>query len=139
MFFPFGNIAVPYPWGAPFYNFALGEPSFGRFNFTHGAATVPMSFQNHAAFDLVGNIRTELYDSGNFLIGESQTLVSVPPYSSYDGDAEFHVPLNTASLSAVQNGHVNVYFSTSFFEAKRILRESFLKAISRPDFIASEL
>jgi hypothetical protein len=105
-----------FPWGAPFYNFALGEPTFGRFNSTHGAVAVPMSFENHAFFDLVGNIRIELYDSGNSLLGESQTAFNVPQYSSYDGAAEFHVPLNMASLSAAQNGHCNVYFSTPIFE-----------------------
>jgi hypothetical protein len=105
-----------YPWGAPFYNFALGEPSFGWFNFTHGATTVPMSFENHAAFDLVGNIRIELYDSGDSLLGESQTLFYAPQHSSFGEDVEFHVPLNLASLATAQNGHFNVYFSTPLFE-----------------------
>jgi len=105
-----------YPWGAPFYNFALGEPSLGRFNRTHGTTTVPISFENHAAFDLVGNIRIKLYDSVDSLLGESQTLFTVPQHSPYNGDLEFHVPLNTASLSAAQNGHFNVYFSTPLFE-----------------------
>jgi hypothetical protein len=105
-----------FPWGAPFYNFALGEPTFGRFNSTHGAVAVPMSFENHALFDLVGNIRIELYDSRDSLIGESQTAFNVPQHSSYDGNAEFYVPLNTASLSTAQNGHLNVYFDTGLFE-----------------------
>jgi hypothetical protein len=105
-----------FPWGAPFYNFALGEPSYGRFDSTHGAVAVPMSFENHAVFDLVGNIRIELYDSVGSLLGESQTIVHVPQHSSYNGDVEFHVPLNAASLSAAQNGHFNVYFDTGLFE-----------------------
>ena len=105
-----------FPWGAPFYNFALGDPSFGRFNFTHGAVAVPMSFENHAAFDLVGNIRIELYDSVNSFLGESQTLVNVPQFSSYDGNVEFHVSLNAVSLSAARSGYFNVYFSTLLFE-----------------------
>ena len=105
-----------YPWGAPFYNFALGQPSFGRFDNTHSVVAVPMSFENHAAFDLVGSIRIELYDGSDSLLGESQTIFSVPQFSSYNGDVEFHVPLNVASLSASRNGHFNVYFSTSLFE-----------------------
>jgi hypothetical protein len=105
-----------FPWGAPFYNFALGEPTFGRFNSTHGAVAVPMSFENHAIFDLVGNMRIELYDSGDSLLSESQTAFNVPQYSTYNGDMEFYVPLNPASLSNVQNGHFNVYFSTPFIE-----------------------
>jgi hypothetical protein len=105
-----------YPWGAPFYNFALGQPSFGRFNVTHSVVRVPMSFENHAAFDLVGNIRVELYDGADAFLGETQTLFSVPQFSSYNGDVEFHVPLNMASLSASRNGHFEVYFSTALFE-----------------------
>ena len=105
-----------YPWGAPFYNFALGQPSFGRFNGTHSMVTVPMSFENHAAFDLVGNIRVELYDGADVLLGESQTVVSAPQYSSYNGDLEFYVPLNAASLSGSRNGRFDVYFSTPLFE-----------------------
>jgi hypothetical protein len=105
-----------FPWGAPFYNFALGEPTLGRFNSTHGAVAVPMSFENHALFDLVGSIRVELYDSGDSLLSESQTAFNVPQYSAYEGDIEFYVPLNAASLSAAQNGHFNVYFSAPFIE-----------------------
>lgn len=105
-----------FPWGAPFYNFALGQPSFGRFNLTHSAVSVPMSFENHAAFDLAGNIRVELFDSRGSLLDESQTSFYVPQHSSYDGNLEFHVPLNAASLSAAQSGHFNVYISTPLFE-----------------------
>jgi hypothetical protein len=105
-----------FPWGAPFYNFALGHPSFGRFDLTHSAVSVPMSFENHAAFDLAGNIRAELFDSAGSLLGESQTSFYVPQHSSYDGNLEFHVPLSTASSSAAHNGHFNVYFSTPLFE-----------------------
>jgi hypothetical protein len=105
-----------FPWGAPFYNFALGEPSYWRFDSAHGAVLVPMSFENHAVFDLVGNIRIELYDSVDSLLGESQTIVNVPQHSAYNWNMEFHVPLDSASLSAAQNGHFNVYFDIGFFE-----------------------
>ena len=105
-----------FPWGAPFYNFALGQPSFRRFNLTHSAISVPMSFENHAAFDLAGNIQVELFDSAGSLLGESQSSFYVPQYSSYDGNFEFNVPLSVASLSAARNGHFNVYFSTPLFE-----------------------
>jgi hypothetical protein len=105
-----------FPWGAPFYNFALGEPLYGRFDSTHGAVAVPMSFENHAVFDVAGNIRVELYDSVGSLLGESQTIVDVPQGSSYAGSVAFHVPLNAASLSAAQNGHFNVYFDIGLFE-----------------------
>jgi hypothetical protein len=75
-----------------------------------------MSFENHAAFDLAGDIRVELFDSAGSLLGESQTLFYVPQHSSYDGNLEFQVPLSAASLATVQSGHFNVYFSTPLFE-----------------------
>lgn len=105
-----------FPWGAPFYNFTLGLPSFERFNFTHSVVSVPMSFENHAAFDISGDIRVEPFDSLVSSLGESQTWFYVPQYSSCKGNLEFHVPFNTASSSAAHNGHFNVYFSTPLFE-----------------------
>jgi hypothetical protein len=105
-----------FPWGAPLYNFALGEPSYERGNITHVAVTVPMSFENHAFFDVAGNIRIELYDGVGSLLGESQTIVYAPQQSSYNGNMEFSVPLTAASLSDAQSGHFNVYFDIGLFE-----------------------
>jgi hypothetical protein len=105
-----------FPWGAPFYNFALGEPAYGGFDSTHAAVAVPMSFENHAVFDVAGNIRVEFYGSRNTLLGESQTLIYVPQHSAYNGNVEFSVPLDAADLSAAQNGHFNVYFDMGLFE-----------------------
>jgi hypothetical protein len=105
-----------FPWGAPFCNFALGEPSYGRFDSAQVAVAVPMSFENHAAFDIASNIRIELYDSVGSLIGESQTVVYVLQHSVYNGDVEFHVPLNEVPTSATPNGHFNVYFDIGLVE-----------------------
>ena len=110
------SMNTTYPWGAPFYNFTLGQPTYNRFNITHGRITVPSSFENHAAFDLIGNIKVELYDNANSLLGESQTALNVQQYSPFTGNLDFYVPLNSASLSAARSGHFSVYFSTLFFE-----------------------
>jgi hypothetical protein len=75
-----------------------------------------MSFENHAVFDLAGNIRIELYDGVDSLLSESQTIVYVPQQSAYEGDVEFSVPLSASSLSAAQNGHFNVYFDIGLVE-----------------------
>jgi len=107
---------VTFPWGAPFYNFTLGQPSYDLFNSTHSRATVRLSFENHAVFDLDGNIRVELYDSLNSLLGESHAAFSVARSSRYADNLEFYVPLSTAPLPAAQNGHYKVFFSTSLFE-----------------------
>jgi len=105
-----------FPWGAPFYNFALGQPSLSRFDLTHGTVSVSISFENHAAFDLAGNIRVELIDSVGSLLSESETAFYAPQYSAYEDDLEFSVPLSAESLSAARNGYFNVYFSTPIFE-----------------------
>jgi hypothetical protein len=105
-----------FPWSAPFYNFALGEPSYEQFDLTQVTRAVPMSFENHAAFDIAGNIRIELYDQVDSLLCESQTLVYAPQHSAYEGEVEFDVPLSALSLSAAQNGHFNFYFSIGLVE-----------------------
>ena len=99
-----------YPWGAPFYNFAVGDPSFETVDSTQVTVSVPMSFENHAFFDLAGSIRMELYDSTEALLSESQTVLSVPQHSSYNGNMEFSIPLNASSLSTARSGHLDVYF-----------------------------
>ena len=105
-----------FPWGAPFYNFALGEPSYEQLDLTQVTISVPISFENHAAFDIAGNIRIELYDQVDSLLGEGQTSVYVPQHSAYEGEVEFNVPVSVSSLSAVQSGHFNVYFDIGFVE-----------------------
>jgi len=102
-----------FPWGAPFYNFEVGEPSFELVDFTHATASVPVSFENHAVFDLAGSIRMELYDSEDSLLTESQTVLYVQQQSAYEGNMEFNIPLSLASMSSLstaQSGHLDVYF-----------------------------
>lgn len=97
-------------WGAPLYNFAVEDPSFEGVNFTHVKVSAPISFENHAIFDLSGHLKLELYDEGNTLLTESQTLLSVPTHSSYDGSVELSLPLTALSSLAIQSGHFEVYF-----------------------------
>ena len=105
-----------YPWGAPFYDFAVGQPQYSRLNLSHTRVIAPLSFENHAAFDQSGNIRIKLYDSADSLLGESQTVFAVPRYSSFADDAEFSIPSRTVNLSAQRSGHFEVYISTAMFE-----------------------
>ena len=104
-----------HPWGAPFYNFRLSQPSVGSFNLTHYSVVVPVSFENHAAFDLTGNIRIQLFSNDDKLISETQTSFNAPRQSSYADDVEFQIGANSESLLN-QNGHFNIYFSTALFE-----------------------
>jgi hypothetical protein len=104
-----------FPWGAPFYNFSLGPTSVDSLNLTYYRLTVSLSFENHAAFDLEGNIRIQLHSNDETLISENLTDFSTPRQSSYDDEVEFQVALNSESLLN-HNGHFEVYFSTSLFD-----------------------
>ena len=102
-----------FPWGAPFYNFAVSDPSFEMVDFTQVTMSVPVSFENHAVFDLAGSIRMELYDSTDSLLSENQIVLYVPQHSTYDGNMEFSVPVSASDLSSLasaRSGHLNVYF-----------------------------
>ena len=104
-----------YPWGAPFYNFRISQPSVDSFNVTHYSVVVPVSFENHAAFDLAGNIRIQLFSNDDKLLSETQTSFNAPRQSSYSDEVEFQIGSNSESLLN-QNGHFNIYFSTALFE-----------------------
>ena len=41
-----------YPWGAPFYDFKVGMPVLAVSKATNTEISVPVSFENHAVFDL---------------------------------------------------------------------------------------
>jgi hypothetical protein len=107
---------LTYPWGAPFYGFTLGQPSSSYVNSTHGGIVVPVSFENHAAFDVAGNLRVELCGGDDSVLGTAQAVFEVPPQTGYDDSLEFVVPLDSALATAVQGGHFNVYFSTGLFD-----------------------
>ena len=102
---------ITYPWGAPFYGFALGQRQYVPLSSSLYRVTVPMSFENHAAFNVTGNIRVRFYDSADSLLAESQTHFNVTQHSSYAKELEFIVP-----FSGERSGYFEVYFSTELFE-----------------------
>ena len=107
---------VTFPWGAPFYNFKVGQPKLKSVDLTHLSFTMPLSFENHAAFDLAGNIRAKLIDGHDAVLGESQTAVNALKYSSYNGNLEGSIPLTSAVSITSLSGHFEVYLSTPMFE-----------------------
>jgi hypothetical protein len=107
---------VTFPWGAPFYNFKLGQTQFIGGNLSHIMAKVPLSFENHAAFNLSGNIRVKFYGVQDALLGETQTDINAPEYSSYSGNLAFSIPVTSAISSTNLKGHFEVHFSTPMFE-----------------------
>ena len=105
-----------FPWGAPLYDLTLGQPRFRNPTRTSTAITVPISFENHAAFDLNGTVHANLYDKDGTLLAESEKLLDVSKGSEYAGNFDFAVPLSTVSQSSMTGGRVEVSFSTSMFE-----------------------
>ncbi|MBX5329222.1 MAG: hypothetical protein QHH18_07805 [Candidatus Bathyarchaeota archaeon] len=103
------NMSIP--WGAPLYNFMLGTPEHVAFNSTHARVTVPVSFENHAFFDVTGTMQVKMYNNADLLVSESQTAVDALQHSFYEGYVEFYVP--TTRLT--HTGYFEVYFLTPVF------------------------
>jgi hypothetical protein len=106
------------PWGAPLYNFSIGQISYNFLNLTHQEAIIPISFENHSPyFDVDGTMLVEIHndnatanDSGE-LLGFSTLNLNVPSHSGYDGKVETIVDVSKVTGS----GEVHFYFETSAF------------------------
>lgn len=103
------NLSVP--WGAPLYNFTLGRIEYSGFNVTHMIATVLISFENHASFDLTGTIQMRMYNNANILMSEGQKTIETPQNTPYYGQVELDVPV----AAITESGYFEVYFLTPFF------------------------
>jgi hypothetical protein len=100
------------PWGAPLYNFMLGQYQYTPINSTHVSVTIPINFENHASFDLNGSIRIRMYNSTDGRVGRGRTDIEVGQNSPYNGYIQFIV--QTAEIT--ESGRFEVYFHTSFFD-----------------------
>ncbi|MEM3623147.1 MAG: hypothetical protein QXZ02_01100 [Candidatus Bathyarchaeia archaeon] len=104
-------------WGAPLYNFALGQPQYIAANSTHFRVNLPVSFENHAFFDLAGNIKIQMFNNASILLGEGQIFINVPQQSFYDGFVEFYV----LRSGITDNGHFEVSILTSLFNYENLV------------------
>ena len=109
------------PWGAPLYNFTLGKIEYSALNRTHMTTVILISFENHASFDLTGNIQMRMYNSTEILVGEGQTTIDVPQNMLYYGRIELEVP----RVGITENGYLEVYFSIPFFTLEKPLVVSY--------------
>jgi hypothetical protein len=105
----------PVPWGAPLYDFTLGPPEFTVTPEPNSSVlcrvVVPISFENHAFFDLTGTMHLNMYNDTDAFITEGQVTIEAKQNSYYQGSLEFYFPANLAT----RNGHFELYFSTSIF------------------------
>jgi len=108
---------MTFPWGAPFYNFTLGEPQYELYNLTHMRAVVPISFENHAFFDVTGNVQVRMFNSAEALIGEGQTDIAAYSNSPFNGSLEFYVSTEDVTTS----GRFEVAFVTPFFSYEALV------------------
>lgn len=100
------------PWGAPLYNFSVGEMTY-RFNGTHYLGAVPISFENHSSFlNVTGAIRFEIYNNRGEFVGSGGKIVDVPSYSGCGDQIELIVDDPTKITTS---GQARVSFETSMF------------------------
>lgn len=102
------NLSIP--WGAPLFNLTVGETEHIAINLTHVRVVIQVVFENHAFFDVSGNLRVCLYD-GDILVAENQTAIEAPQHSPYKGYVELCVP--AAAISSAW--HFEMYVLTPFF------------------------
>jgi hypothetical protein len=98
------------PWGAPLHNLILGPLTTEWYNQSHIRVLIPISFENHAFFNLTGTVKARIYDNGNLPVGKCQINLDAPQHSLYKGKLEFYVPSRTGS-----NIHCEALFDTQFF------------------------
>lgn len=109
-----GNFTLP--WGAPLYNFVLGSPTYSTYNATHFRVDVPISFENHAFFDLAGSLQIRMYNDRNMRIGEGQTNIEAAQHIGNNGNIEFYISAaNATTLGTDRSGYFDVYLFSPLF------------------------
>ena len=100
------------PWGAPLYNFSIGQPSYDYYNVTHQRVIIPLSFENHSPyFGVDGVMRVEMCNASGGVIAYGTLSLDVPSYSTYEDQVELIVDI----LKLTPSGEMHFYFETSAF------------------------
>jgi hypothetical protein len=97
------------PWGAPFCGFSAGEPSF--YDSTQLTAYVPVVFENHAFFELAGEMRIQMFNSRNLLVSQGETPINVPSGSVFN--QSLILPLSSSRTPT--SGRLEISFETAVF------------------------
>jgi hypothetical protein len=106
------NMSIP--WGAPLNNLALGTTQSsevvgdGR---SYVGVVVPVSFENHAFFDLNGTLLVHVYNNVNVLIGKGQTSFDVSQKSPF----RQKLMVDAAIQNVTSAGHYEVSVETPLF------------------------
>jgi len=103
------------PWGAPLYNFTIGEITL---NHAEMRLTIPLSFENHAFFGFNGTIYIEAYNSENEQISATDVIIEVLPGSGFEDLVEMNVDVRKLT----SEGHLRISLETSIFNVGPIIK-----------------
>jgi hypothetical protein len=103
------------PWGAPFYNFSIGDISL---NYIEKKIIAPLSFENHAFFSISGNMRLEVYNENSEQISTTEVLIEVPAGSGFRDSLEMEI--DPSELTP--EGQIHIFFETSMFNVGPIMK-----------------
>lgn len=102
------------PWGAPFAHFSIGRISVSPHNSTHGEASIPVSFENHAILDITGTLKLEFYNNSNEQIASGMTIITVPSQQSYADSLLVYMRQQDIS-KLTSSGNMHMIFETPVF------------------------
>jgi len=109
------SINMTIPWGAPLSNLSIGEIFVLSDNRT---VVIPVSFENHSYFDIVGTMQLEVYNDVDELVTSGQTDLDVPSYYGYNEPVEAYSSLEDV-LKLTESGKVHLVFEFPMFTAEQ--------------------
>jgi hypothetical protein len=99
-------------WGAPLSNLAIQQITYQPYNMTHSTANVRLYFENHNQYVAVtGNLRIEIYNSHQALMGSGTTTIDAQPNTSCN--AQINVLVENSRITSA--GELHLFFETSTF------------------------
>jgi hypothetical protein len=110
------NLTIP--WGAPFSNLSIGENSVVPYNSTHSEVVIPLSFENHSFFDIVGTMQLEVYNDMGELVTSGQTSLDVPSSYRYIGQVEMYLSIGDLS-KLTESGNLRLVFESPMFTVEQ--------------------
>lgn len=105
-------------WGAPLSNLSIGEISVLPYNSTHSEVVIPLSFENHSFFDIVGTMRLEVYNDLDELVTSGQTSLDAPSNYGYVGQVEMYLGIGDLS-KLTGSGNLRLVFESPMFTVEQ--------------------
>jgi len=103
------------PWGAPLYNFFIGEISL---DYAKKRLIVPLSFENRAFFGIDGIMRLEVFNSENGCVNSVEVAIEVHAGSGF----EDFVEVNVDPSKLTHENQVRIFIETSMLNVGPIVK-----------------